>query len=348
MALIDNAPRQLQAILDLHGIQAQTCQELERAERVAILNTLYQILDILDSKTNSILNLNVIILTAQVFIASSSQPTQLGRFATAALYAFVLVPLVSTGWALYVFHVRGGSFLRWRGAGCVLVDPSAPLATPASIADAMWSEFRSLAIICDQRCRHHRTIRRWTVISGLVLLITIVAVVAHLLRLGYAQAVMFPVQHQAEVVTLNDLSAPDRQLLISARDVSRRAYAPYSRFGVGAAVRTRSGAVYAGANMENASYGLTLCAENSALLQSVAAGDFSVEAIAVVGGPLNGASTAGQPVTPCGRCRQLLFEAAQVAGTDVKVISANTDFSRITVRRISELLPEAFGPRDLG
>lgn len=152
----------------------------------------------------------------------------------------------------------------------------------------------------------------------------------------------------ARSVSYDQLTEEDRELLQRALAATTRAYAPYSRFGVGAAARTRSGAIYAGANMENASYGLTLCAETSALLQSVAAGDFEIEAIAVVGGPLNGSKVATRPVTPCGRCRQLILEAAQVANTDVRVISANADLSRISVHRISELLPEGFGPHDLG
>ncbi|MBX3024722.1 cytidine deaminase [bacterium] len=213
----------------------------------------------------------------------------------------------------------------------------------------MWSEFRNLALICDQRCRRHARIRAWTIASGVVFLSTILIVVAKILCFDSVAAVSSSAPARSELfVGLAELPAADRHLLERARAVSRRAYAPYSGFGVGAAVRTRSGAVYAGANMENASYGLTLCAETSALLQTVAADDFAVEAIAIVGGRLDGAGGPGRPVTPCGRCRQLIVEAAQVANTDVRVIAANADLSRVTVRTIGELLPEAFGPRDLG
>jgi cytidine deaminase len=149
------------------------------------------------------------------------------------------------------------------------------------------------------------------------------------------------------IVNLDQLPEADRELLRKSHSIARQAYAPYSGFGVGAAVRTASGATYAGTNMENASYGLTLCAETSALLQSVAAGDFRVTAIAVVGGRLDGRHGGGEVVTPCGRCRQLILEAAQVSGTDVRVLSANMDLSEIIVLPISVLLPHGFGPENL-
>jgi cytidine deaminase len=145
---------------------------------------------------------------------------------------------------------------------------------------------------------------------------------------------------------LDKLSERDRELLQKARAMLHLAYAPYSRFGVGAALRTTSGAVFAGTNMENAAYAVTLCAETSALQQSLAAGDFKVESIAVVGAPLDG--TGGREiVTPCGRCRQLIFEAAQVSGKDISVLSSNADMSKILVLPISALLPYGFGPKNL-
>jgi cytidine deaminase len=100
--------------------------------------------------------------------------------------------------------------------------------------------------------------------------------------------------------------------------------------------------------MENASYGVTLCAETSALLQTVAAGDFQVAAIAVIGGRLDGGQVGGEVVTPCGRCRQLILEAAHVSDRDVRVVSANADLSEILVAPISSLLPYGFGPKNLG
>jgi hypothetical protein len=184
MTLHAQAPRQLQAILDLHGISAATSEDLSPADRVAILNGLYRILDILDAKTNSTLTLNVIILTAQVFIASSSlQAEDLPKYAKASLFGLVLVPLLSTVRALWVFHVQGGSFLRWRGLKCHLMFPSSSRrsATPRSVAEAMWDEFEDLANICDERCRRHRQVRFWTIMSGVLLLMTILAVIVCIL-----------------------------------------------------------------------------------------------------------------------------------------------------------------------
>ena len=145
--------------------------------------------------------------------------------------------------------------------------------------------------------------------------------------------------------------APDTIALLSAAlAAAGNAYAPYSRFAVGAAVRTKSGRVHTAANMENASYGLTICAEAAALTRAVAEGDFQVTEIAVVGGRIgdDGALIPGDVVTPCGRCRQLIKEAADVSGTDIRVVCANADLSETLDTTIDTLLPHAFGPKDLG
>ena len=93
------------------------------------------------------------------------------------------------------------------------------------------------------------------------------------------------------------------RLIEAARKVRARAYAPYSKYRVGAAIQTRSGAIFTGCNVENASYGGTLCAERSAIAQMVAAGEKDPVACAVVtGGPRAG--------SPCGICRQVLYEFA--------------------------------------
>jgi cytidine deaminase len=100
------------------------------------------------------------------------------------------------------------------------------------------------------------------------------------------------------------LSAVEKErLFVAARDVLARAYAPYSKFQVGAAVLAASGAVYTGCNVENASYGLTICAERSAISAGIAAEgpSFKIRAVAVFNG--NDA-----PCSPCGACRQVIFE----------------------------------------
>jgi cytidine deaminase len=147
---------------------------------------------------------------------------------------------------------------------------------------------------------------------------------------------------------LANLSTSDRHLVQAASDASERAYAPYSKFAVGAAVRTKSGNVYTGANLENASYGVTICGEIGAITAANTAGDFEVEAIAVVGRKLSPPQDDTLVVTPCGRCRQIIFEAGQVAGTNVKVFSCNADLSNILESTIDELLPYGFGPANLG
>jgi len=134
---------------------------------------------------------------------------------------------------------------------------------------------------------------------------------------------------------------PSRESLIAAaRDAATRAYAPYSGFPVGAALAFADGSVVTGSNVENASYGLSLCAETVAAARAMNDGARGgLVAVAVVGG-------SGPPVTPCGRCRQVLTELAQLGGTDPVVWCAGTD-SLLEVQ-LSDLLPHAFGPGNLG
>jgi cytidine deaminase len=109
---------------------------------------------------------------------------------------------------------------------------------------------------------------------------------------------------QPRIIANTPLSASEKErLFVAARDVLSRAYAPYSKFHVGAAVLSTSGAVYAGCNVENASYGLTICAERSAIAAGIAAegAAFRIRAVVVFNG--NDA-----PCSPCGACRQVIFE----------------------------------------
>ena len=138
------------------------------------------------------------------------------------------------------------------------------------------------------------------------------------------------------------------ELLRAARDAARNAYAPYSNFAVGAAVQTSDGSVFIGANMENASYGLTVDAEVGALQAASTAGKLAdVVRIAVVGGTIGKEERDGAIVTPCGRCRQLILESAHLGSRDIEVWCANSDLSSINSFKISELLPHAFGPANL-
>ncbi len=137
----------------------------------------------------------------------------------------------------------------------------------------------------------------------------------------------------------------DRDTLIAAATAAQtRAYAPYSKFHVGAALGFADGSVVTGTNTENASYGLTLCAETNAVGQAMGQGRRGgLVAIAVIGG-MHGAP--GPVVTPCGRCRQMLNELAQLGGTDPVVWCAGE--GDVLELKLSELLPYAFGPADLG
>src|SRR5580698_7548598 len=118
-------------------------------------------------------------------------------------------------------------------------------------------------------------------------------------------------------------------LVSAARAVREKAYAPYSRFPVGAALLTRSGRVFCGCNVENLSFGLTVCAERAAVFAAVAAGETKFDALAVVADSI-------QPVTPCGACRQVLAEFS----SDLKICSVNLQDQRYETT-IAELLPRA-------
>jgi cytidine deaminase len=135
--------------------------------------------------------------------------------------------------------------------------------------------------------------------------------------------------------TMQRLRTADRALCEAALAARAHAYAPYSRFAVGAALRTAEGRVFVGCNVENASYGLTICAERNALAAAVAAGarDFTCVAIA---------TEVRQPASPCGACRQVLAELAPA----LQVLLVNPA-GRVVRHRLSSLLPERFEPSQL-
>jgi cytidine deaminase len=135
----------------------------------------------------------------------------------------------------------------------------------------------------------------------------------------------------------------DRETLIeAARAAAACAYAPYSNFHVGAALAFADGSVVTGANVENASYGMTLCAETVAVGKALSE-DWrgQLEAVAVIGGKAGHVGD-GDPVTPCGRCRQMLNEVASLGGNDPLVWCAGE--TEVLEMRLSDLLPRAFGP----
>lgn len=125
-------------------------------------------------------------------------------------------------------------------------------------------------------------------------------------------------------------------LIDRARKATERAYVPYSHFPVGAAAQTESGEIFTGANIENASHPLACCAERTAIYGAINAGHSTITAIAVT-------ATRVPTVTPCGGCRQVLNEF-KPADRDMDVI---LDGPELTILPLAQLLPQAFGPRDL-
>lgn len=121
-----------------------------------------------------------------------------------------------------------------------------------------------------------------------------------------------------------------------AREARKNAYTPYSEFYVGACVRSEDGELFGGCNVENASYGLTICAEASAICALIAAGKKQITEIAVIG-------SGNVPCPPCGACRQLIREFAT---TDTKIHICSTEEVLHTFT-LEELLPKSFGPENL-
>lgn len=126
----------------------------------------------------------------------------------------------------------------------------------------------------------------------------------------------------------------DEELIAAARKARQAAYCPYSRFPVGAALLTRSGHLFTGVNVENASYGLTICAERVAVGAAVTAGERAFAALAVV---VKGGGS------PCGACRQVLYEF----GPDLRILMADEHGTLVREETVTGLLPGAFGPESL-
>ena len=141
----------------------------------------------------------------------------------------------------------------------------------------------------------------------------------------------------------------DEELIAAAREAALNAYAPYSRFSVGCAIESVDGAVVTGVNVENACYRLGVCAEQSGLSAAhLAFGLHNVARIAVAGGNVQAGALFGEgTVTPCGGCRQAIFEASCLSGRDIEIICSNGDGSAVERHSISTLIPHGFGPANL-
>lgn len=126
-----------------------------------------------------------------------------------------------------------------------------------------------------------------------------------------------------------------KKLIKEAENARKRAYTPYSKFKVGAAILTSDGKIFTGCNIENASFGLTVCAERVAILKAISEGSSKFEAIVIVG-------DTNRPCSPCGACRQVIYEFSE----DIKIIMYNLK-GDIQIKKMRELLPEAFSKNDL-
>ena len=127
----------------------------------------------------------------------------------------------------------------------------------------------------------------------------------------------------------------DKELISIAGEVQQNAYAVYSLFKVGAALLAADGQVYTGVNVENSSYGLTICAERSAVSNAVTCGNRNFDKLAIY-------SSCSPPAMPCGACRQVLFEFAP----NLQIICAN-DSNEIKRFILNQLLPDGFKLKDL-
>ena len=147
-------------------------------------------------------------------------------------------------------------------------------------------------------------------------------------------------------IAFKKLREIDRELLMSARAAMEGAYNPYSNFFVGSAVLTADSSIISGSNFENAAYSVTVCAERAALLRAAGMGYKTFKRIAVIG---RGAKAPSKEIlSPCGVCRQMIMEVAQLSQRNIEVIMSSTDMKKIVVATIRELLPLGFGPDNLG
>ena len=136
-----------------------------------------------------------------------------------------------------------------------------------------------------------------------------------------------------------------QDLLLKAEGIMENAYNVYSNYHVGCAILAKDIKMFLGTFAENSSYGATICAERAALLNANTNGERILKAIAVIGRHKNFDSL--DPVTPCGLCRQFISEFAHISDYDIELICSNTKKDKIYLTTINELLPYAFGPKDL-
>lgn len=146
---------------------------------------------------------------------------------------------------------------------------------------------------------------------------------------------------------ITQLTDDDLQLLLQAREATDRAYAPYSKFHVGAAARLQNGGTVSATNQENASYPVGICAERT-LLSTLSSIHSGIPVVTIAITYVNHATGGGdQPASPCGLCRQTLLEYEQRMGHPIRLILAGPEGSIVIINRAKDLLPFGFGPDDL-
>ena len=143
-----------------------------------------------------------------------------------------------------------------------------------------------------------------------------------------------------------ELNELQKKALDEAKIALQNSYAPYSHFHVGAALIAADGTIVTGTNFENAAYGSTVCAERAAVVRANSMGIKKIRSIAVIarGDTFDMVEVTG----PCGDCRQVLYEAAQISNCDIEVILSTTKKDKIIITSIKELLPLGLGPDDIG
>lgn len=146
-------------------------------------------------------------------------------------------------------------------------------------------------------------------------------------------------------VQFKDLTETQQKLVNEAEKILLHSYSPYSGFAVGAALLTGDGTIITGTNFENSSYPATICAERSALTRANIMGYRNFSSIALI--CRKDKPDPDQVISPCGICRQSLIEASVVSKCNIEILMVSSDKKRVFISSIEELLPFAFGPKDL-
>jgi len=143
-------------------------------------------------------------------------------------------------------------------------------------------------------------------------------------------------------IKFKDLKKEYQNLLNKAEKALKNSYSPYSNLLVGAALLTKNNKIITGSNVENASYRLTICAEQAVVARANALGERCFTTIAIIAKTKNGTGNRNIIFAPCGACRQILFEFSKISGIDLEIIMSSADKKKVLIAKISELLPLAF------